>query len=91
MTKRLTSDMQAELIAKRLEHFQDSGTIAAAARISRVLTSTMPVRSSSSTRRRAIARHCSTLMRNRPFSRRLRQQHRPFTHRHSRDQVVNLS
>jgi hypothetical protein len=33
MTKRLTSDMQAELIAKRLEHFQDSGTIAAAARI----------------------------------------------------------
>ncbi len=25
--------MQAELIAKRLEHFQDSGTIAAAARI----------------------------------------------------------
>jgi len=33
MTKRLTSDMQAELIAKRLEHFQDSGAIAAAARI----------------------------------------------------------
>lgn len=27
----------------------------------------MPVRSSSSTRRRAIARHCSALMRNRPF------------------------
>jgi len=25
------------------------------------------------------------------LSRRLRQQHGPFTHRHSRDQVVNLS